>query len=150
MQAPVTSNLVGRHVGRYRISRLLAAGAMGAVYEVVQDSIGHRAAMKVLSAKLASDPKHQKYVDRFLDEARAVNLINHPGVLQIFDFGMMDDGTVYILMEFLEGSSLEVLLEEWRQKQSNALSVYKAMHITRKVASAMAVAHEKGVLHRDS
>src|SRR5262245_47326088 len=115
MNAPQTANLVGRHVGRYRISRFLAAGAMGAVYEVVQDRIGHRAAMEVRSASLGKDPKHQKYVERFLDEARAVNLINHPGVLQIFDFGEMEDQTVYILMEFLSGKAVSDYLSQWRQ-----------------------------------
>lgn len=147
MNAP--TNMVGRHVGRYRVSRHIASGGMGSVYEVVQDSIGHRAAMKVLSAGLAKDPKHRKYVERFMDEARAVNLINHPGVLQIFDFGEMEDQTVYVLMEYIEGKPLSDYLSKFRQGAVKRMSITQNMHIIRQVASVMAVAHEKGVLHRD-
>lgn len=149
MNAPQTSSLTGRHVGRYRIGKHLASGGMGAVYEVVQDSIGHRAAMKVLSSGLTSDPKHKKYVDRFLDEARAVNLINHPGVLQIFDFGEMEDHNVYILMEFIEGKSLADFLSQFRQGTAKRMALVQIVRIMRQVASVLSVAHEKGVLHRD-
>src|SRR5688572_21049043 len=149
MTAPQVGSLIGRHVGRYRVSRHLASGGMGAVYEVVQDSIGHRAAMKVLSSNLSTDPKHRKYVERFLDEARAVNLINNPGVLQIFDFAEMDDHTVYILMEYIEGKALSDSLSKFRENSQKRIPVLQNLQIIRQIAAVMAVAHEKGVLHRD-
>ncbi len=149
MQTPPSDPMIGRYVGRYRITRRLGHGGMGSVYEVVQNAIGHRAAIKVLNSKLSTDPKHDKYVQRFLDEARAVNLINHPGVIQIYDFGELDDQTVYILMEYLDGNDLAHYLRGFRQGAVKRLSVFQAMQIARQLASALAVAHEKGVLHRD-
>lgn len=149
MSAPQTGSMVGRRVGRYRVSRHLASGGMGAVYEVIQDSIGHRAAMKVLPAGLSSDPRHQKYVDRFLDEARAVNLINHPGVLQIFDFGEMEDRTVYILMEYVDGKPLSDYLSQFRSGSVKRMPIFQTAQIIRQIAAVLQVAHGKGVLHRD-
>jgi serine/threonine protein kinase len=104
---------------------------MGSVYEVIQDSIGHRAAMKVLPPGLAKDPKHRKYVERFLDEARAVNLINHAGVLQIFDFGEMEDQTVYILMEYIDGKPLGDFLQAFRQGDTPRMPIFQIMQIAR-------------------
>lgn len=119
------------------------------MYEVIQDSIGHRAAMKVLPSGLASDPKHQKYVERFLDEARAVNLINHPGVLQIFDFGEMEDRTVYILMEYVDGKPLSDYLSQFRSGSVKRMPIFQTAQIIRQIAAVLQVAHGKGVLHRD-
>src|SRR4051812_48395511 len=103
MPAPNLSSLLGQQIGNYLITRELGRGGMGVVYEASHATIGYRAAVKVLGTQIASDPKHQVYVSRFLDEARAVNLIQHPGVVRIFDMGETTDGTLYILMEFLEG-----------------------------------------------
>ncbi len=122
---------------------------MGTVYEALQEAIGYRAAVKVLGAAIAQDPRQKQYVERFLDEARAVNLINHPGVLQIFDYGEMPDQTVYILMEFIEGKSLGDYLTKLRDGTHKRLSIYQTMQLVRQIASVMTVAHEKGVLHRD-
>ncbi len=149
MHAPTKSNFVGSLIGRYRVTRAIGHGGIGAVYEAVQEAIGYRAAVKILGAQLATDPRQKQYVDRFLDEARAVNLINHPGVVRVFDFGETDDHIVYILMEYLDGQTLSSRLADGAAGKGKKLSVLQAMRLVRQVAAAMAQAHEKSVIHRD-
>lgn len=148
MHSPNKSSLVDSFVGKYKVTREIGRGGFGVVYEVVQQSIGHRAAAKLLSPALASDPKHQKYIERFVDEARAVNLINHPGVLKIFDLGELPDRTMYILMEYLEGESLQARIDKY-QLDGKRLSPRKIFQLASQLAGAMAQAHERGVIHRD-
>ncbi len=149
MQAPIKSNFVGSLIGRYRVTRAIGHGGIGSVYEAVQEAIGYRAAVKILGAQLANDPRQKQYVDRFLDEARAVNLINHPGVVRIFDFGETDDHIVYILMEYLDGQTLASRLADGASGKGKKLSVLQAMRLVRQVAVAMMQAHDKSVIHRD-
>lgn len=149
MQAPSMTSLLGQQIGNYRITRELGRGGMGVVYEAVHNAIGYRAAVKVLGAKIATDPKHKVYVSRFLDEARAVNLIQHPGVVRIFDMGETADGTLFILMEFLEGQTLHARILAGREGRGPRLSLLQSMRIIRQIAQAMAAAHDKSILHRD-
>ncbi|MBL9005770.1 MAG: protein kinase [Myxococcales bacterium] len=149
MHAPTKSNFVGSLIGRYRVTRAIGHGGIGAVYEAVQEAIGYRAAVKILGAQLTNDPRQKQYVDRFLDEARAVNLINHPGVVRVFDFGETDDHIVYILMEYLDGQTLSSRLADGASGKGKKLTVLQAMRLVRQVAAAMAQAHEKSVIHRD-
>ena len=148
MQAPTKTSLVDSFVGKYKVTREIGRGGFGVVYEVIQQSIGHRAAAKLLSPALASDPKHQKYIERFIDEARAVNLINHPGVLKIFDLGELPDKTMYILMEYLEGESLQARIDTY-QVDGKRLSARKIFQLASQLAGALAQAHDRGVIHRD-
>ena len=85
----------GARVGNYRLLRLLGKGGMGAVYEAVHLYIERRAAIKVLHAQLSQNPEFRT---RFLNEARAVNLIQHPGLVEVCEFGLLDDGAAYIVM----------------------------------------------------
>ena len=123
MHAPIKANFVGTRIGRYRVTRAIGQGGIGAVYEAIQEAIGFRAAVKILGAQLATDPRQKQYVDRFLDEARAVNLINHPGVVRVFDFGETDDHIVYILMEYLDGQTLASRLADGAAGKGKKLSV---------------------------
>lgn len=148
MQSPTKSSLVGTFIGKYSVSREIGRGGFGVVYEVIQQSIGHRAAAKLLSPQLATDPKHQKYVERFIDEARATNLINHPGVIKIFDLGELPDHTLYILMEYLDGEPLQSRIDKY-QLDGKRLSPRKVFQIGSQLAGALAQAHDKGVIHRD-
>src|SRR3569832_2777964 len=95
---------IGDVVGSYRIVRLLGAGGMGAVYEVVHQQIGRRAALKVLSLDLKTQPS--SLLQRFINEARAANQVNHQGVVQIYEFGQLEDGTPWQLMEYISGEPL--------------------------------------------
>ena len=145
MQAPSSSSLIGQQIGNYKITRELGRGGMGVVYEAVHQAIGYRAAVKVLGAKIASDPKHKVYVSRFLDEARAVNLIQHPGVVRIFDMGETSDGTLFILMEFLEGQTLHARILAAREGRGARVSLLQSLRLIRQIAQAMAAAHDKGI-----
>src|SRR5262245_65302930 len=82
---------------------------MGAVYELVHPAIGKRLALKVLHAEYA---KKEPIVQRFFAEARAVNQIGHPNIVDIINFDQLEDGSAFIMMEFLEGQSLSRYMTE--------------------------------------
>ena len=132
---------VGQLVGNFRIVSKIGQGGMGAVYAAVHRQIGRRAAVKVLHGPLA---KTSDYAQRFLNEARAVNILRHPNLVEIFDFGQLPDGTLYIIMEFLEGESLRAKL-----RRSRKLSEVQAIELARQMAQALDAAHQKGIIHRD-
>src|SRR5256885_4319657 len=99
--------LLGRIVGSYRIARLLGKGGMGSVYLAEHPVIGSRVAIKFLHPQYASDGS---IVERFFNEARAVNLIGHDNILEILDLAVTGDGRHYFVMEFLQGHSLHSLV----------------------------------------
>ena len=130
-------------IGPYQVVRKLGEGGMGAVYEAVQDPIGRRVAIKILHPKYAQDPS---ICARFFNEARAVNLIDHAGVVQISDYGQLPDGTAYLVMEFLQGESLAARLEKLH-KNGERLPIAEATELTRQVASVLAAAHTRDIVH---
>ena len=129
----------GQTIGSYRIARKLGEGGMGAVFEAVHQEIGRHAAIKVLHPQFAQNPQ---VATRFLNEAKAANLIEHPGVVEIFEFNRLQDGTTYIVMEFLKGDPLAKRIER------GPLGL-DSLRIARQIASVLAAAHEKGIVHRD-
>lgn len=133
---------IGQLIGSYRIVRPIGEGGMGAVFEAIHGEIGRHAAIKVLHPQYANDAA---VAQRFLNEARAVNLIDHAGVVEIYDLGRLTDGTTYIVMEFLRGESLTSRLE----RRGGRLSLAEAVHLVRQIASALTAAHEVGIVHRD-
>jgi serine/threonine protein kinase len=133
--------LIGRAIGSYQVARKLGEGGMGAVYELVHPTIGKRLALKVLHPEFAARPD---IVQRFFDEARAVNLIRHPNIVDVLDFAVLDDGRPYLTMEFLDG---EALADHLRRR--GVLPPADAVAIARQVAAALAAAHRAGVVHRD-
>ncbi|HEX5061257.1 MAG TPA: protein kinase [Kofleriaceae bacterium] len=131
--------MLGETLGSYRIVSEIGSGGMGVVYLAEHTLIGRKVAVKLLRADMPSE-----YVERFFTEAKAAAQLHHPGLVDVFDFGHHKDGRAYIVMEFLEGESLaERLAREPR------LPVPLACIITRGVAIALHVAHEKGIIHRD-
>ena len=128
-------------VGNYRLLRLLGKGGMGAVYEAMHLYIERRAAIKVLHAQLS---RNSEFRTRFLNEARAVNLIKHPGLVEVYEFGLLTDGTAYIVMEFLHGESLEQHIKQHPQGLGHA-----ALPLAHDIAQAMVAAHQKGIVHRE-
>lgn len=131
----------GQRLGNYRIVRPLGQGGMGSVYEAAHQYIDRKGAVKVLHPDLSQNPQ---FASRFLNEARAVNLIKHPGLVEIFEFGLLEDGTAYIIMELLRGVSLS---EHLRRSPGGLGSA--ALPICRQIAQAMAAAHQKGIVHRE-
>ena len=129
-------------IGNYKLLRLLGEGGMGAVYEGVHEAIERHVAIKVLHPEYARRPE---FCARFFNEARAVNRIDHPGLVQISDYGQLPDNTAYIVMEYLKGESLGA-----RLKQSQGpLELGQVLNLGAQVADALAAAHEKGIVHRD-
>ncbi len=127
--------------GKYRLERLIGKGGMGKVYEAHHEEIGKRVAVKCISPKFAED---EGAVARFFREARAAAAIGHRSIIDVYDVGSQDDGSIYMVMEFLEGRSLgEVLFQ--RGQLDPVLTAY----VTCQVLSALSAAHEKGVVHRD-
>ncbi len=131
----------GATIGQYRIGRKLGSGGMGAVYVGEHALIGRRAAVKVLLPHLSM---HRTVVARFFNEARAMTSISDPGIVQMFDFGFHTDGSAYIVMELLEGETLER-----RRRRIKRLAVVDALRIVRQIAGSVAAAHDSGVVHRD-
>ena len=136
------ANMIGSRIGPYRITRQLGQGGMGTVYEAVHEAIGRRVAIKVLLPQFATAPE---VAVRFLNEARAVNLVTHPGLVQISDYGQLPDGTAYIVMELLDGETLTKRIHA----SGGRLSVPEILRMTRQIASALTAAHAKGIVHRE-
>jgi len=126
--------------GKYRIVRLMGEGGMGAVYEVVHPVLKKRFAIKTLLPTVAMQRDART---RFLREAEAASRINHPNVVAVLDVGTEGD-TPYLVMEFLEGETLDGLLE-----RRGMLPVADAVDLMLPVISAVSTAHEHGVIHRD-
>lgn len=137
--------MVHEKIGPYRIVRLLGSGGMGHVYEALQEPIERRVALKVLRPEFASDAE---ILDRFFNEARVVNRIEHPSLVQVTDFGRTDSGVTYIAMEFLRGETLEQRLRGV-SSQGNRMPIAQVLDLAWQVAEAVAAAHEKGIIHRD-
>jgi serine/threonine-protein kinase len=131
----------GRVFGNYRIVRLLGEGGFGEVYLAENPLLERRAAVKVLHTGLAQDPE---LVRRFLNEARAASAIRHPHIIEVFDAGITPEGAPYILMEFLEGASLQKRLAD-----QGRLSLDLVLDIARQAGSALGAAHAAGIVHRD-
>ncbi|MDW8282068.1 MAG: HEAT repeat domain-containing protein [Myxococcales bacterium] len=131
-----------QQIGPYRVVRPLGEGGMGRVVEAIHTQIERRAAIKILHPQVADNPD---LAARFLNEARSVNRIRHPGIVEIIDYGQIDGGTPYLVMEFLEGESLYQRL----QRYPEGMPLDEALQIARQVALAVAAAHEKGIIHRD-
>src|SRR5437867_1348232 len=106
MQA-ISDPLIGAHIGSWVVEERLGGGAMGEVYRAVQPAIGKRVAIKFLAEGLNADAEAAM---RFFHEARAVNLIGHQNIVDIFDFGRTRGGRNYLVMELLEGEPLEKVL----------------------------------------
>jgi serine/threonine protein kinase/HD-like signal output (HDOD) protein len=139
-KAAAASSLVGQTLGSFRVTGLLGEGGMGQVYRAEHVLIGRKAAIKVLAPEVASD---QEVVSRFFNEARAVNDIRHPNIVEVTDFGHF--GTQpYIVMELLEGETLEE-----RLVRVGVIDPGAAVQIVAQIASAVGAAHEHGMVHRD-
>src|SRR5262249_55404134 len=128
----------GSLAGQYEILSKLAAGAIGTVYEAEHRVLRRRAAIKV------SHSATPEAVHRFTREARSANLINHPGIVDIYACGRLRDGRPYNVMEFLEGTTLDVILGEHEKLTPRA-----AFELLDPICGALTVAHDAGVIHRD-
>jgi serine/threonine protein kinase len=132
--------LVGETIGSYRVLDQLGQGGMGTVYLAEHRHLHRKAAIKVLLKEFISRPD---LLERFFAEARATSLIEHAGIVQIFDCEVDADGRPYIVMEFLGGETLAGHLRH------GPLPAEQAAAYARCMAEALAAAHDKGIIHRD-
>jgi serine/threonine-protein kinase len=135
-------NLVGHLVGgRYRIKGMLGQGGMGTVYDAEHLGLGREVAVKVLSP---SQAKKRVAVKRFQQEARAAGAIGHPNICEVYDLGILEDGSPYLVMEKLVGQTLAD-----RIAKEGGLPFEDVVEIVSQVLSGLIAAHEKGIVHRD-
>ena len=126
--------------GRYRLDRVVATGGAGAVWQATDTVLGRRVAVKVLRG---DGTQALGDAARFLDEARALAVLRHPGVVDVYDFGEAD-GVAYLVMAYVEGEPLRDLIA-----RHGSLAPGKAMSIIAGVARALAGVHAAGIIHRD-
>src|SRR6266581_9375986 len=131
--------LVGRTIGHYKLSEPIGTGGMGDVYLATDMTAGRKAALKLLPERFTGDAERLK---RFQQEARAVVGLNHPNILTIYEIGE-DHSTHYIASELIEGETLRQRLMRGRMELDEAIDV------AIQVASALAAAHQTGIVHRD-
>jgi len=134
-------SLIGTVISeRYRVDALIGEGAMGRVYRGEHVLMRKRVAIKLMHRELSSVPE---IVQRFEREAHAAAHIEHPHVASCTDFGTLPDGTVFLVLEYVEGRPLSALVDEGPQK------VERALEIALQIASALESAHARGIVHRD-
>src|SRR5262249_32311045 len=127
-------------LGRYRILEPLGAGGMGDVYLAQDTRLGRRVALKVMKAELAARRDARQRFDR---EAQAAALLPHPNLCPIYDVGE-DNGTPYLVMEFIEGKPLGDLIDS-----DNPWPPSTVLALVQKLAAAIGLLHEHGIVHRD-
>jgi serine/threonine protein kinase len=138
---PAGTSLVGQVVsGRYRIERLLGEGGMGAVYLAEHTHMRKRVALKLLHAEMSTD---EEVLARFRREAEAAAHVEHPNVAAATDFGQTEEGAFFLVLEYVEGTSLRDALNK------GALDPRIALHVARQMAFALERAHGAGIVHRD-
>ncbi|MBA3538880.1 MAG: serine/threonine protein kinase, partial [Deltaproteobacteria bacterium] len=136
------TELIGMEVdGRYRVMELIGEGGMGKVYLAEHIEIGKRVALKVLHQSYSRMPD---LVERFRREARAASKIGHPNIVDVTDSGTTNDGSVYFVMEYLEGVELGSVIE-----REGAIDVARGLRILGQICRALAAAHREGIIHRD-
>jgi serine/threonine-protein kinase len=132
---------LGQTIGSYQVVRLLGRGGCGEVYLARHPVIRVQVAIKILLPELAV---HQSMVDRFVREAQAASLIVSPHIVRVSDFGCLADGRHYAVMEYVEGVSLQRVLQ-----QERCLRFGRAKSLLGQIAAGMVAAHAAGILHRD-
>jgi tetratricopeptide (TPR) repeat protein len=133
--------MIGQTVSHYRILGKLGEGGMGTVYVAEDTLLGRQVAIKSLTN--TSDPSRKHFRARFLREARAASVLNHPHIATIHDYGETQEGFPYMVMELVDGLSLSEHLRE------GALPIERSVEIVGEVAEALAEAHRHGIVHRD-
>src|SRR4051812_2622005 len=144
---PAADILIGQTVGNYLVTQKLGEGGMGSVYLAEHPTIGKKVALKVLHNEFSSNPE---VAERFFTEAKSVNSIGHPNIVDIVDYGVIQAGPqgrdrlVYFIMEFLAGPALSHLI-----RTEAPLPPERALMIALQTADALSASHKSGIVHRD-
>jgi len=129
--------------GRFTVERLVGSGGMGSVYVAHHAELGQKYAIKFLHESIESDAT---LAERFRREARAISRLDHPGIVSITDFGRTDQNQLYLIMEYVDGPSLQDALE---QEAPRGLGLRRTYSIMAQLCRAAGAAHRAGVVHRD-
>ena len=135
----------GHRVDRYELQELIGEGGMGAVYRAVDTRLGRTVALKTVISNRVSGGMAAELRQRFMREALAASKVEHRNVVQVIDFGVTEDGTPYLVMEFLRGNDLGDML----QKSRTPLAIEHVADIMLAVCAALRACHQNGVVHRD-
>ncbi len=138
--AVATASILGRRLGPYELLEPIGKGGMAEVYKARHVRLERSAAVKILPARLAAE---SDFRERFEREARAVALLRHPNIIQVYDFGDCD-GVYYMAMEFIPGRDLA-----YRLTQSGKLPLAQVWWVANDLAAALDYAHARGIVHRD-
>ena len=136
--------LVGQSLDRYKITKLLGEGGMGAVYKAFDLTLQREVAIKIMHAQFARQPDFQ---ERFLQEARTEARLDHPGIVKVFDFGQARD-MLYIVMDLIPGDNLRKMLQDLRST-GKWIVLPEAVQLVRQVCLALDYVHKQGIFHRD-
>jgi serine/threonine-protein kinase len=132
-----------RELGSYRLVERLGHGGMGEVWRAEHQLLARPAAIKLIRSA-ASDPEADELVARFEREAQVTSSLRSPHTIQLYDFGVAEDGAFYYVMELLDGVDLHALVERF-----GPVPIERAIHLLIQVCDSLAEAHERGVVHRD-
>lgn len=138
------SDLTGEIIdGRYKFNRVIASGGMATIYAALDLRLDRQVAVKIMHPHLAQD---EKFVERFIREAKAAASLSHPNIVAVLDQGWNQGGApcVFIVMELIEGATLREYLSE-----QGSIPIERALPLIIPVASALAAAHKLGIVHRD-
>jgi serine/threonine-protein kinase len=142
-EARATDPFIGREIlnGEFRILQKIGSGGMGSVYKAEQPGMDRMVAIKILHPKLTN---RQDLASRFRREARAMAQLSHPNTVKVFTYGELEDGSLYIVMEFLEGRNMNRAV-----KRGGPMVSERAVTILIQVCGALQEAHSAGIIHRD-
>jgi eukaryotic-like serine/threonine-protein kinase len=140
---PAQDPNIGRDLldGQFQILQKIGSGGMGAVYKAAQPAMNRMVAVKILHPKLAN---RKDLVSRFRREARAMSHLTHPNTVKVLLYGELEDGSLYIVMEYLEGRNLNQVV-----RKEGPLPVERAIPVLVQVCGALQEAHIQGIVHRD-
>ncbi len=133
--------MIGQKIGNYEVVSQIGQGGMGAVYGAKHALLDKRVAIKVLLPQFSNN---EEVVNRFFNEAKATSTIAHPGIVELYDFGHLEDGSAYIVMEHLSGEGLDT-----RIRRVGRMTSTEACRLIRRIAGILAAAHACGIVHRD-
>jgi eukaryotic-like serine/threonine-protein kinase len=139
-EARTEADVALNQIGPYKLIDELGRGGTGVVYRAEHQALGKAVAIKVLYVDVAADPVA---ASRFVREARAASRARHPGIVDVTDFGTLQDGRSYLVMELVDGQTIDQLLSE------GALDPLRAVLLVRQISLALEAAHRAGVVHRD-
>ncbi len=134
---------IGREIlnGQFKILKKIGTGGMGAVYKAMQPDMNRMVAVKILHAKLKT---RKDLVSRFRREARAMSHLTHPNTVKVMMYGELEDGELYIIMEYLDGKNLNQVV-----RREGPLEMERAIPVLMQVCGALEEAHQLGIVHRD-